>query len=295
MMNVVLAQTLRWQRITVAVATAGSALVFYKSKGDIYGVPKATVVALAAVACLAIAAGRAIREREVVLPGLWCAAAAGAFVVALGITTITSTTPLQSLVGEFSQYAGFLGYLGGVILFFTVVRAFDERSLPVLVLTIVGSAAAITVYGLLQWADIDPWHLRSAHNIISTMGNTNFLGGWLGMAFPLCAVVALAPLPVAWRVVGGATAIGIVPLALATESFQGPATVAVAALVLVVLLLVTGAVPVPTALRGRRGIAVVVVLVVLAAPVAVKVLGDGIDQGLLERRYFWQVAVEVFE
>lgn len=288
------ARTLRWQRAAVAVAVAGSAVVLYKANGDIFGLPKATLVVLCALWCAAVAVGRALREREVVLPAVGAVAAAGAFVVALGITTLTSTTPMQSFVGEYSQYAGFAVYAACVVLFLTVVRAHDERTLPNLVLAVVGAGAVVTLYALVQWAGADPVDWNVSDQVISTLGNANFLAGWVGITFPLCAAAALAPLPTPWRVAGGAVAAGMIPVAVATDSFQGPATVGIAAVAFVALLLATGGLRPPAALRGRRGVAALVVVVVVLSPVAVKVLGDGLDQGLLERRHFWHVAVEVF-
>jgi O-antigen ligase/Flp pilus assembly protein TadD len=294
-MSGVVAQSLKWQRVLVAVGLSVSALAFWSSPGDIFGVPKATVIVLMAIACLAVGVGRQIRERQIVLPKLWCMAAAGAFLVALTITTITSTTPMQSFVGEYQQYAGFCGYLCGVVIFLTVARGHDKTTLPALAFTLVGTAVVVLAYALLQRFDADPWHLGSAGTVVSTMGNVNFLAGWIGIMFPLCVAVAVAPVHPAWRVVGGVAAVVIVPVSVWTDSFQGPATVGAAAVAVLVLLLVTRTVPVPRPLRGKRGVAVVVGLGVLLAPVAFVVLRDGIDQGLLERRHFWHVALEVFE
>ncbi|MCU1380781.1 MAG: O-antigen ligase protein [Acidimicrobiales bacterium] len=296
MMAAVVARTLRWQRVGAAVAVSGSALVVWPADGDIFALPKATWIVLGALVCLAVGAGRAVRERQVVVPTAPTVIAAAAFVVALGVTTLTSTTPMQSFVGQYSQYSGFAVYTASVVLFLTVVRAHDERTLPDLVLAVVGVAVLVTAYGFLQWAGADPVHWDNNNQLVSTLGNSNFLAGWIGIAFPLCLGTALAPsLPTGWRAVGGLTALAIVPLAIGTDAFQGPATVGVAGVVFLLLVFATGAIRLPAALRGRRGAAVAVVLVLLAAPVAAKVLGSGIDQGLLERRHFWHVAVEVFE
>jgi O-antigen ligase/Flp pilus assembly protein TadD len=293
MMCGVVPQTLQWQRIAVAVAVVGGALVMWPTDGDVFGVPKATLVVLCGLVAVAIGVGREIRTRTVVVPWTPPVLAAAVFIVAYGVATLTSTTPMQSLVGQYQQNAGLAMYAAAVALFLTTVRSHDERTLPSLVRALVVATALIVVYAVMQWVGIEPFDF-TASDIFSTLGNSNFLAGWVGIAIPLClglAVARSATLP--WRVVGAVTALVIVPVSVATDSFQGPMTVAVSVLAFVGLLVASGGLAVPAPLRGRRGLAVLVLVVVVAAPVAVKVVGDGIDQGLLERRYFWRAAVQV--
>jgi putative inorganic carbon (hco3(-)) transporter len=289
----VIARTLGWQRVIVAVAVVGGALAVYPQNGDIFALPKATVVWLCGLAAVGVVVGRAIYRRRILVPRTPAVLAALAFGAGMVLTTLTSTTPMQSLVGQYSRFAGLGTYAACIVLLVSVVQAHDETTLPRFVQAVVVAAAAVTLLGLLQWTgDTFDWDFQA--QVISTMGNPNFLAGWVGLAFPLCAGLALAYEHVAWRILGGLTALAIVPVAFATDSFQGPATVAVAGVAFVLLLAVTGGLPVPGPLRTKAGILAVVAVVLLGGAVATKVLWPGIDDGLLERRHFWSTAVEVF-
>ena len=294
MMSGVVPQTLQWQRIAVAVAVAGGALVMWPTDGDVFGVPKATLVVLCGLVAIAIGVGREIRTRSIVVPWTPPVLAAAVFIGFYGVATLTSTTPMQSVVGQYEQNAGLVLYAACVALFLATVRAHDERTLPTLVRVLVVAAALVVLYAFMQWAGIELFDFVDSTKVFSTLGNPNFLAGWVGIALPLCLGLAVARNATpAWRIVAAVVAVAIVPVSVRTQSFQGPMTVAVSGLAFVVLLVATGGLPIPPALRSRRGLAVLVLAVVVAAPFAVKVVGDGIDQGLLERRYFWRAAVEV--
>jgi O-antigen ligase/Flp pilus assembly protein TadD len=181
-----------------------------------------------------------------------------------------------------------------VVIFVSVVRAHDAATLRGFALVLVVAAAVVVGYAIAQWIGIDPVDWGRKDELFSTLGNPNFLAGWIGAVLPVCLGVAVArTLALPWRIVAGLTALAIVPVSFGSNSFQGPMTVAVSAVAFVGLLFARGAIPIPTALRGRRGLIVLGIVVLVAAPIGVKILADGLDQGLLERKYFYRVAVEV--
>ena len=276
--------TLRAQRAVVMATIALTAVAVNLGDADVFTIPKATVLWCGAVVVLALAAIRWAWARQVAVPAEPAALAVVAFVAGMAVTTLTSSTPMQSLVGQYTYNAGFATYAAGAVLFAAVLRANKPELMPALVRTYVAAAVVVLGYALLQVAGLDPADWSRQDQVFSTMGNPNFLAGWCGVVVPLGAWVALrADERPPWRVAGAAVAVAGLLVAFATASFQGPVAVAagVAAFVLLTY-------RVPRRLLAIAAAGAVVVLVV-AGPRIV----DEIDEGLLEREHFWSVAIDV--
>lgn len=276
--------TIRAQRVLLAVAVVASAVLINVGDGDIFALPKATAIAVCAVLAVGLAAVRWAWIRRVSVPVEPATVAAYAFVAALTVTTSTSTTPMQSLVGQYSQNAGLAAYAAYVVLFVVVLRVHSPKTLPALLRAFVASTLLVVGYAVLQIVDVDPvdWSLKG--RVVGTLGNPNFLAGWVGIVLPLALWAAVERgHHVAWRVAGAVAAAAIPLVAWKTASFQGPVTVGASAIAFVLL-----AVRIPRRHLLGGAAVVLVALVVLSPRVR-----DEIDNGLLERKHFWRAAVDV--
>ncbi|HUP27177.1 MAG TPA: O-antigen ligase family protein [Chloroflexia bacterium] len=110
------------------------------------------------------------------------------YAVAYMVSTIFTVTPdatwwgsYQRLQGTYSQYSYML--LGLIVIANLRTRAQLERLITFMVLT----SVPVTLYGLAQWARMDPlpWAGDTSTRVASTMGNAIFVAAWLIMVVPL--------------------------------------------------------------------------------------------------------------
>jgi O-antigen ligase/Flp pilus assembly protein TadD len=290
------ALTLRWQRWLVLAALVGSSWLFLTGGHDTFEVYKATWVVLVAVATLVVAAVRVSWWRRLVVPRSGALAAVVLLAAGLALSTVASTQPLQSVVGQHSQYAGLATYLAGIVLFFAAVRAFDGATAVLLLRAFVVATLAVGAYALLQKLDLDPIDYQGHRQLASTLANSNFLAGWLSIALGPCLVVAgLRSETTTWRVLGGVAAVLAVGGIQFAGSFQGPVAGGVAALVAG-----AGLVAFHQPLRRwwtRRNVVLAAAAVVIvgagAAVVGWSFLDRSLDEGLYDRRAFWSAAWDV--
>ncbi len=151
-----------------------------------YGYGK-TIFALVAVSVLTVLWGiGAWRKGEWRIRAPWIAFPFLAFVVAgllSLIGAINGRVVIQSLVLAvfFFQF---------VVIIASVVR--EKRDVTLLLFSILASASLISLYGLLQYLEVLPGAAgaRGLNRIIGTLGNRNFLGGFLGyLLLPSFALV----------------------------------------------------------------------------------------------------------
>src|SRR5437870_1471161 len=125
--------TERWQRAIVLALLPISALVFWPKSSDAVFLPKASLIVLGVVLIGALGALRAVHERRVLVPWTPLAAALGVLGVALLLTTVTSSFPMLSVIGEFGRYSGLVGYLSFIALAVVVLRTFTRSDVVRLV------------------------------------------------------------------------------------------------------------------------------------------------------------------
>ncbi|MBA3065949.1 O-antigen ligase family protein [bacterium] len=114
--------------------------------------------------------------------------AAAAFVFFAGLATILSADPAVSFYGLCPYYEwGFINIFVCFLLFIVVADEFNARAVPNLALMIYVAATVVCAYGIIQILGIDMYYKAaySFNRIFSTMGNPNFLAGWLVTVFPL--------------------------------------------------------------------------------------------------------------
>ncbi|MBW3578254.1 MAG: O-antigen ligase family protein [Actinobacteria bacterium] len=224
-------RTLAVQRATVAALLAGSALVFWRASYDVFNTPKATLVVLATIVLLATGGLRLSRTRVLHLPRTRAWAVLAVFAAGLVAATLTGDAPMRATVGEPGRHTGLAMYVVYAVLFAVSLTLFRDRSPDVLIRALVVAAVPVAGYGLLQAAGIEPFEwiaFEAGPQVVSTMGNANFLAAWLGIVAPLAIGGALrTPWPVGWRAAAaGAAALALV-VAAATGSLQGVAVAAV--------------------------------------------------------------------
>jgi len=119
-----------------------------------------------------------------------------AFLLVNAISTLISVDIRISLVGIYKFYFwGFLSLIGYSLLYFITVDNFSENRMGVLIEGLLIGSFPVAIYGICQrlglefldWAG-GPSRMR----IWSTLGNSNFLGGYLIMIIPLalCLIVS---------------------------------------------------------------------------------------------------------
>jgi putative inorganic carbon (hco3(-)) transporter len=226
----------RLQRGLVLVVVAVVPVVFTRSTLNAFSAPKALLAWLIALVLLALGLVVAARTRRVTVgrPGVWAALAA--FVLGLLAATATADIPGRALVGDHTRFAGLVGYAAGIVLFATTAAVFrrDARDRPLigdhpvagLLRTLMLAGIVIAGYGAMQALYYEPlgWTVqRDDLRVFATLGNPNFLAGWL-------AIMGMAglwgTLTRTWSLRWRAASVVLTAVAflatLATTSAQGP-------------------------------------------------------------------------
>jgi tetratricopeptide (TPR) repeat protein len=251
-------------RGTVLAAVLGTTLLLLTSSNDTYVVPKLVVLGLCAVAAIGVYAWSLAESGTLRLVRTPVLLGAGVVCALMTLATLVNGARLRSFFGDYGRDVGLLAYLAAAVLLFVVTVEFDQRDVRRLVRFGCWVAGGVVLYGLLQKLGAEPLGAPSTGQVISTLGQVNFMAGFSGMALPLFLFVAVSPDEAThWRVAAGAAAVAAVVVGLSTSSFQaflslgvgggvfallyvrsrwGTRTLAMAAGVVVVGLALTGAV-----------------------------------------------------
>jgi O-antigen ligase len=204
------------------------------------------------------------------------------FLVTGAASVIRAVSPLKAVkdLVQFGEY-----FVAAYLLFDTFLAG-DRRHLRWLLLAFLGTTTAIAGLAAAQY--MDPGH--EAFAVGGTFGNANVLGGYLALAVPLLAGIALWDLNTARRVWAGVLALGALGLILSGGAF--------AAVVLGVAFVAV--------LRGRAAFLAAAAILILATALVVprlprdngEVLIDSVrlydDRNAVSPRYTeWQAAVEM--
>ncbi len=104
------------------------------------------------------------------------------FVLALLIVFIANGSWLQ-VYGSYGRNTGLLSYLSLVLILIGVVAVSNQSFVLRLVWTLVVTGMVNAVYGLIQWAGMDPVDWNNPYDpIVGTLGNPNFTSAHLGIA-----------------------------------------------------------------------------------------------------------------
>ncbi len=285
------------QRALLLAVPALVALVFWTPGLDNFDMIKWTLAVLAATALAILGGLRIFLHGRASLPWGPVAWAIAGFVLALVLATVTSDTPIISLLGVHRRYSGLLLYASCTVLLVTVLRRFDERSASSVVLAIAAGAVGMTVYGLLQLAGADPLPFQRRYTgIFSTLGNPNFAAGYLGATLPLVLWPALAPRRSLWvRLLSLVLAALQVTALLGTNASQGVFSAGAGLGVLALAWVLARERPwsrrVAAGLVAAGGLAVMTTVAGLSGQGPLSILAR--QRSFELRTYYWQTAVSI--
>jgi tetratricopeptide (TPR) repeat protein len=295
--------TERFQRWVLFAVVPLATLLFWTRTPDAAGLLKATVLWLAAIVAGGIGLLRLVRTGRASVRTGPVPLALAALALALVLSWFVSDWRTLSFIGEYTRYSGLASYLAGIVLALTAARVLGPREAGTIARIVVGTLAVVLLYGVLQLLDVEPidWKAQGFGQVFSTLGNSNFFAGFIGVATPFAAWLGVSegvrswPGRIAWLLV-----VVAIVCAAGSQSFQGPAAVA-AGLLVFALVVVADRREVARSTwaawpAGRRRGAVVAAVIALAALVAVAVVTvpNGVSTGLVERRSFWRAALEMF-
>ncbi len=104
------------------------------------------------------------------------------FIFALLFVFLVNGSFLQ-VYGSYGRNTGLLAYLSLVLILLAVVSVSNLKFVEKLVWTLIATGVVNAVYGLIQWAGMDPVDWNNPYNpIVGTLGNPNFTSAHLGIA-----------------------------------------------------------------------------------------------------------------
>ncbi|MGH2730870.1 MAG: O-antigen ligase family protein [Actinomycetota bacterium] len=278
------------RRGVLLALVAGVPVVFLRSTNSPFNVPK-IVFLLIGVSVVA-----ALRIAEIIqgapadgLKRLWVPAAAIA--VPLTIAWAASSYRGWALLGLYGRFQGLIPYLMVVALGVLIADAFAGRTSS-LAWAVVAGGAVMGGYALVQWLGADPydWNIgggSAAEIALSTTGNPNFTGGYLGVVLPVA--VGVLWLDGKHRI-HAAVCVALIVTGLYAADSQGGWGAGLAGTALV-----AGFFLAPRWRYARHAGAAVAGLVVVAAVVTVVVAVAAPDNGVTSetvrwRGWWWQAA-----
>lgn len=286
----------RWVLMATAVA---SAIFLWRAAFDPFSLPKATVVAVGALAIFCLGLNRVVADGTVTLPRSPHAVVAAVFLAGLLLATATSDRPLISIVGYYKRYGGLVLYGSCVLLFIAVLRAFTGASIRRFSASLLVAGGAVVIYGSMQWIGLEPYKWQNLYGdaVFSTLGNPNFAGAYAGFSLPLALWgVTNTGWSLPWRAASGVVALAAVATAVASKSFQGPATLVLAGAVFALAWALhrggtVRRIGVPVLLSGGA-VAGVALLAGFAGTGPLDRLGE--QNTLQLREYYWGAAASMF-
>jgi hypothetical protein len=240
---------LRAARAGVLVALATFVpVIFDPHTGDVYNLPKYTLVVVAALALAGLWVVAAVHRGPLPLWRNGLQWLIGGIVVWTAVSAFAGVDTHVGLLGNYGSYDGlFLAAALGVVTMVTA-EAFDVDDVrKVLAALAFAGGVVVMYYGLIQLHDVEfhsskPWDFIKyttssfAGNIFSTFGNPNHLGGYLAIIFPVVLVLGLGAKRWYWRAAGGVLSFVLLVELVRTVARGAWVAVIVAALVLAAFL-----------------------------------------------------------
>ncbi|SVC53497.1 uncharacterized protein METZ01_LOCUS306351, partial [marine metagenome] len=225
--------------VVLAVLIVGAPSVFLRTTMLPFYIPQLTLFWVTAVAVLLVGVYRVALSGVLDRGPRSLTVASGAFVSALVLTSVVSPQPWVAITGLPVRGAGAFTYVLCLVLLHAVFGLTRRRSTEPLLWAFVCTHGLVVLYALLQAYGLDPvsWGADTGYigNLVfSTLGNSNFSSGYVGLTMPLLVWVAFgAPYPFTARMAAGAM-VGASMIALIhLNSFQGQVAALLACAVLV--------------------------------------------------------------
>ena len=180
----------------------------------------------------------------------------GAYALLLIISGIFSENHELVLMGIVKHYEGLLGVLGYLVIFLAAINYFcDTKSLEFFSWAMILTTLACSVFGLMEYngnalqendffahfiAPAEKYELATtlkstSSNVHITFFNSNYLGSFCGLMFPLTAALGLGSKNIVKKVLGLAAAAGIAVCAVLSNSTGGLYSVAGGAAILLII------------------------------------------------------------
>jgi Tfp pilus assembly protein PilF len=212
-------------RVLVLAVVVVAPLIFWRGVADGFELTKATsvgVLGLLLVATLALYAalgerGSVPREAQLLVAVLF---------VALVTVTVTSMSPITSLIGQLFRYTGLYTMTCCLALYVASSVAFSRQQIERFAWVCTLVALPVVYYALLQTTGNDPFAWQSSGFTIyrmSTLSNPNVSAAFTAMVLPLIAYTMLRSDAPKWvSVTAGAVFGGAVACLSVFDAFQGP-------------------------------------------------------------------------
>ncbi|HLI56907.1 MAG TPA: O-antigen ligase family protein [Actinomycetota bacterium] len=196
-----------YARMVVLAALFLSAIWFWRPTIDVFDLTKITILWVLALLALVLWFMSAA-ERGVWLPKLKLFWAAGAFLAAEAIATILSQDPALSLTGLYHRYGGLIPFCLYATIGLMLVGLYWERpqDLKEVARAIALAAVFVTGYVLIEKAGLDwiPWRDSNGNPPafpVSTLGNSDFAGGYLAITSSCFLYVVLSARNFVWKLI----------------------------------------------------------------------------------------------
>lgn len=171
------------------VAVAGIPAFFLRTGSDPFNVPKLSLLVIGLSLAIALRSMEVLQGSSLRFPGgVWVPALA----IAIPLTLAWLFSPYRgwALFGQFPRFQGWLPTVLIVLLGVLIADAFRDDAQPVAWALVVGGTV-VGAYAVVQVLGMDPfeWQLGTtlANQTLSTLGNPNFTGGFLGITLPITA------------------------------------------------------------------------------------------------------------
>ena len=183
-----------FRRVILLVVVVGVPVLFMRTGHDPFNVPKLALLTAGVALAGSLRLAEALQGRSLApMRRLWipAVAIAGPLVVAW----LFSAYRGWAVFGEYGRFQGLIPYLLVIALGLLTVDAFEGRAQQ-LAWALVAGASLVAFYALVQLAGADPFTWGFPYGIttqaLSTLGNSNFAGGFLGIALPVGVGLALS-------------------------------------------------------------------------------------------------------
>ena len=150
---------------------------------------------------------------------------------------ITDAPIWQKIYGAFGRNTGLLTYLALAILVLLASTIKESREVLTTIKVFSGIMGFQIVYGLVQWAELDPYSWKNLYNpIIGTLGNPNFSSAFYGISASLILPLIFSKdLSSQFRIYLAVSYPLLFALTIASDSWQGTGLILIGAAIFILV------------------------------------------------------------
>lgn len=282
----------KWRRRILQAALFLSPLLVVRSLNDAINTPKLALLFCAVALVLGLRLAELLLGRGIDKGARAALFPAAALFLPLALSWIFTEYKFWSLLGEYARFQGLLPYALMAVLALAVAESFRGQ-LEGLLWPMVASAGLVGLLAVSQALDLDPirsYTLSPLDAPVSTLGNPNFVGGFLAIILPLTGGLLLAR-PDKRGLLSGVAAAQV--LGIIVTGSQGALAAAGVGMALFLGFTVTRWRWARRAGTVLAGFVVTVVVLSAAAPLFFDSLADTVPQSVRLRGLWWQAGAEM--